>query len=125
MRKLSMAVAAAALSVGTVGVSAPALSQVALPVQGGLVNVAIPVAAETGDVNILSGFLNNVEVNALNELLKNSQVIVQVPIGVAANVCNIAANVLAQGGGLTDGKCTAATGSQALAQAVRKQKLNK
>ena len=56
-------------------------------VTGGLVNVTI--------TDVLSG--NQVPVN------------VQVPIGVAANVCNIAANVLAQHTYTSPVDCTSAT----------------
>ncbi|MBA3527143.1 MAG: hypothetical protein H0T82_09520 [Sphingomonas sp.] len=83
--------------------------------QAGLVNV------EIGDVSILNDFLNDTQIAALNNL--NVPITVQVPIGVAANVCDVSANVLAQqakNGGAT---CTAESGSQALAQSVNRQML--
>ena len=67
---------------GLVGV-APAAAQPV--VTGGLVNITI------------TNFLNNAEVN------------VQVPIGIAANVCGVQANVLARGGIQEPVNCTAAT----------------
>ncbi len=104
MRKLIPAFAACALF------AAPASAQ-----QAGLVNV------EIGDVTVLNDFLNDTQIAALNNL--NVPITVQVPIGVAANVCDVSANVLAQqakNGGAT---CTAESGSQALAQSVNRQML--
>lgn len=43
------------------------------------------------------------------DVLNNNNVNVQVPIGVAANVCGVQANVLAQGGIQEPVDCTAAT----------------
>ena len=43
------------------------------------------------------------------DVLSHNEVAVQVPIGVAANVCGIQANVLAQGGIQEPVDCTAAT----------------
>ena len=43
------------------------------------------------------------------DVLNNVDVNVQVPIGVAANVCGVQANVLAQGGIQEPVDCTAAT----------------
>jgi hypothetical protein len=42
-------------------------------------------------------------------VLNDNQINVQVPIGVAANVCGVQANVLAQGGIQEPVDCTAAT----------------
>lgn len=84
--------------------------------QGGLVNVAIQ------DVSILNNFLNDSQVAALNELAV--PVTVQVPIGVAANVCGVAANVLAQQTNRSEYTCDATSGSQALAQNVIRQRLS-
>ncbi len=75
-------VATGALSLGAF--AAPAMAQG--PVfTGGLVNITV------FDV------LNNADVN------------VQVPIGIAANVCGVAANVLAQDTSQTSRDCTAST----------------
>ena len=68
----------------TVGAAAPASAQPPV-VTGGLVNITIV------------------------DILNNNEVNVQVPIGVAANVCGVQANVLAQGGIQEPVDCTAAT----------------
>ncbi len=104
MRMILPALAACVL------VATPATAQ-----QAGLVNV------EVGDVTVLNDFLNDTQIAALNNL--NVPITVQVPIGIAANVCDVSANVLAQqakNGGAT---CTAESGSQALAQSVNRQLL--
>jgi hypothetical protein len=49
-----------------------------------------------------------VEINIINAL-NNNQISLQVPIGVAANVCGVQANVLAQGGVQEPVDCTAHT----------------
>ena len=108
MRKMMIAAASAAMLGAT-----PALAQV--DVGGGLVDVTIQ------NVDILNNFLNDAQIQALNNV--SVPVTVQVPVGVAANVCNIGANVLAsdirQGGA----ECTAENGSRALAQQVVRQHL--
>lgn len=106
---------AGALALGTVALT-PAAAQVQVP--SGLVNVTV------GDV-ILKDILTDVEVKALNDLdvLNNNQIQAQVPIGVAANVCGVSAAVLGKAG--TAAACDAKSGSQALAQQVRKQYLKK
>jgi hypothetical protein len=99
---------AAGLALGTT----PALAQV--DVGGGLVDVTVQ------DVSVLNNFLNDAQIAALNNVGPTT---VQVPVGVAANVCGVDANVLAQqekAGGAT---CTAENASKALAQHVVKQKL--
>jgi hypothetical protein len=65
-------------------------------IQGGLINVAVP-------VNIL----NNAGINV------NVPVNVQVPIGIAANVCGVNANVLAQQRAVGPVSCTATNNTQA------------
>ena len=112
MRKIMMA---AALALGTASIATPATAQVQLP--AGLVNVTV------GNV-ILQDILTDVEITALNDLdiLNNNQIQVQVPIGIAANVCNVSAAVLAQQAAGA-APCDAKSGSQALAQAIRKQHL--
>ena len=106
MKKLIMAIA--------LTTAVPAMAQVQVP--SGLVNVTV------GNV-ILQDILTNVEITALNNILNNNQLQVQVPVGIAANVCNVSAAVLGAAG--SGGKCTAESGSQALAQAIRKQHLRK
>lgn len=111
MRKLILA---GALALGTASIAMPASAQVQVP--SGLVNVTV------GNV-ILEDILTDIEITALNDLdiLNNNQIQVQVPIGVAANVCGISAAVI--GKSTSNPVCTAESGSQALAQAIRKQHL--
>jgi len=113
MLKRTMMAAAAAL----IAFAGPAIAQNA----GGLVTVQVT------DVEILKNSLNNNDVDVLNNLLNNNQVSVpvnlQVPIGIAATVCDVNANVLAQqlkGGGAT---CTAKNSSKALGGSISKQLL--
>jgi len=107
MRKITLA--AAALT----AVATPALAQV--NTGSGLVAVNIQ------DVSILNGFLNNDQISALNNL--GVPVTVNVPVGIAANVCGVSAAVLGKSGGGSP-TCTAKSGSKALAQNVITQKLN-
>lgn len=104
MRKMIFAAAAVALS------ATPALAQVSN--QGGLVNVDV------------SNVLNNLDLDLLNNSLNNNTV--QVPIGVAAAVCGIDANVLAhQHKGKSAVSCPAKTTTTALKQAAKKQAVPK
>ena len=97
MKKLI--IAAAAVAVAAV---APAAAQ-----QSGLVNVDV------------SNVLNDLDLDLLNNSLNNNTV--QVPIGVAANVCGVNANVLAAQRRGGTAQCTAQNTSQALKQAARRQ----
>jgi hypothetical protein len=108
MRKIVFAAAAAAMA------ATPALAQV--NTGSGLVAVNIQ------DVSILNNFLNNDQISALNNL--SVPVTVNVPVGVAANVCGVNANVLAAQKKTGAATCDAKTGSKALAQNVITQKLN-
>jgi hypothetical protein len=110
MRKIMFAVAAAAVA------ATPALAQVNTGSVNGIVAVNIQ------DVSILKGFINNDQISALNNL--GVPVTVNVPIGVAANVCNVSAAVLAGQRGTGAAPCDAKSGSKALAQNVITQKLN-
>lgn len=107
MRKIMIAAIAAAAAT-------PALAQV--NTGSGLVNVQI------GDVSLLNNFLNNTQLAALNNV--SLPITVQVPVGVAANVCGVNANVLAQQKGTGTATCTAKSGSKALAQNVITQTLS-
>lgn len=88
--------------------------------------IAAPAAAQqNGLVNVdVSNVLNNLDIDLLNNSLNNNTV--QVPIGVAANVCGITANVLAAqrkaGDTMT---CTATTTSTALKRAAKAQAVPK
>ena len=106
MRKMFLAAAAFA-------VATPALAQV--NTGSGLVAVNIQ------DVSILNNFLNNDQISALNNV--SAPITVNVPVGIAANVCGISAAVLGKSGGGSP-TCTAKSGSKALAQNVISQTLN-
>ena len=97
MKKYLVAIAFAS------AVAAPATAQ-----QSGLVNVDV------------SNVLNNLDIDLLNNSLNKNTV--QVPIGVAANVCGVTANVLAaqrkSGDPVT---CTATNTSTALKRAAKAQ----
>ena len=80
--------------------------------QEGLVNVDISKVKTEIAKNI------NVDVSQI-------PVTVQAPIGVAANVCNIAANVLGQQAGSGTATCTAESTSDVLNQVVQRQLKNK
>ena len=108
MRKILFGALAAATLTAT-----PAISQV--NTGSGLVAVNIQ------DVDILNNFLNDTQIAALNDVAV--PITVQVPIGVAANVCNISAAVLAKQAA-DAAPCDAKSGSKALAQNVITQKLN-
>ena len=88
--------------------------------------VAVPAAAQqNGLVNVnVSNVLNNLDLDLLNNSLNNNTV--QVPIGVAANVCGITANVLAaQRKGGDTMTCTANNTSTALKRAAKAQAVPK
>jgi hypothetical protein len=95
MRKLILAAAIAA---------APTTAFAQVNVGGGLVDVTVQ------NVVILKNFLNDTQIAALNNV--TVPVTVQVPIGVAANVCGVNANVLASQRKAGDPvTCTARNGS--------------
>lgn len=78
--------------------------------------------------NVNANNLINVNIsNVANDIARNlsidvSQVpvTVQVPVGVAANVCDVDANILARGGDDGTSSCDANNTSQALNQAVQR-----
>lgn len=106
-----MIIAAAAFAAAT-----PALAQVNTGSGNGLVAVNVQ------NVDILKNFLNNDQISALNNV--TAPITVNVPVGVAANVCGVNANVLAhQKKGADPVSCTARNGSKALANAVATQSL--
>lgn len=84
--------------------AAPALAQ-----QSGLVNVNL------GDV-VLRDIASDINVD-----VSQIPVTVQVPVGVAANVCGVNANVLAQQRNAGTATCDAQNSSTALTQAVQRQ----
>ncbi|HVM37384.1 MAG TPA: hypothetical protein VM265_03220 [Sphingomicrobium sp.] len=119
MRKMMMA-AAFALAATT---TAPAAAQQ----NSGLIAVQI------GDVEILRNSVNNNQVELLNNFLNNNNLLnnnqlaapitVQVPIGIAANVCNTTVAVLSAAG--SGGTCEAKQASRALNQAIIRQMMQK
>jgi len=106
MRKLMIAAASIA------AISTPALAQV--NTGSGLVAVNVQ------DVSILNDFLNKDQISALNNV--SAPITVNVPVGVAANVCGVSAAVLGKSGGGSP-TCDAKSGSKALAQNVITQTL--
>ena len=86
--------------------ASPALAQ-----QQGLINVDIS--------NVRTEIAKNLNVN-----VSQIPVTAQVPIGVAANICGVNANVLAQQGRGGSAACAARNTSQALNQFVQRQSLN-
>jgi hypothetical protein len=100
---MKILIAAAALA----AIAAPATAQ-----QNGLVNVDV------------SNVLNNLDLDLLNNSLNNNTV--QVPIGIAANVCGVNANVLATQKKTGDPvSCTATTVSSQLKSAAKTQAVPK
>jgi hypothetical protein len=93
--------------------TSPAIAQ-NIDLSQGLVNVTVQ------DVSVLNNFLNDTQIAALNNL--NVPISVQVPIGVAANVCGTSAAVLGAAGSAAT--CEAKSGSRALANAVNQQMLD-
>lgn len=99
IRKLS------AILTATVALSS---APMAFSQQSGLVNVDIK--------NVANDIAKNINVD-----VSQIPVTVQAPIGVAANVCGVAANVLGSQGGSGNAGCTATTTSTALNQIVQRQ----
>lgn len=116
MRKIMMAAAVAATMA-----AAPAAAQV--QVAGGLVTVQI------GDISVLNDSLNQNDVRILEDFLNNNNtplnaqlpITVQVPVGIAANVCPNVSNVAIlgmAGGNAADIDCTATNASRALSSSI-------
>lgn len=105
MKTISLAAAAFVIAASTV---APALAQNVNA--NNLVNVNIS--------NVANDLAKNLKVN-VQDLIDLGAV--QVPIGVAANVCNVQANVLASDNKGDGASCDATTTSQALSQIVQRQ----
>src|SRR4051812_15015703 len=107
MRKMIFAAAAVAALV------TPAVAQTNTGSGNGLVAVNVQ------NVDILKNFLNDTQIAALNNV---GPVTVNLPIGLAAAVCGVDANVLAHQRKNADYNCPAKNGTQALADAVATQK---
>ncbi len=88
--------------------STPASAQ-----QAGLVNVDI------SDVMVQIAEDIDVNVDVIEDSLNDN--VVQVPVGIAANVCGVDANVLAQQQQDGTAECEATSTSQALNQQVKRQ----
>jgi hypothetical protein len=101
LNRVASLVSATALVLGTA--SAAFAAQ-----QSGLVNVNIQ--------DVAQNIARDINVN-----VSQIPVTVQVPVGVAANVCGIDANVLAKQQQTGDANCKAKTTSEALNQVVQKQ----
>ncbi|MDQ3269453.1 MAG: hypothetical protein M3Q11_04580 [Pseudomonadota bacterium] len=78
--------------------------------QEGLVNVNVT------DVELLNNIANDLDVN-----VSQIPVTVQAPIGIAANVCDVNANVLAAQGRGQGGSCDAKNTSQAFNKLIQRQ----
>ena len=115
MRNLAIMTAA---SLAAASLAIPAAAQVTAP----QINAPAGLIPVTVSNVILQDILNDVEINALNDLnlLNDNQIVVQVPVSVAANVCNVAVNVLAKNKSKGEG-CTATSGSDALARVIRQR----
>lgn len=88
--------------------------------------IATPAAAQqSGLVNVdVSNVLNNLDLDLLNNSLNNNTV--QVPIGIAATVCDVNANVLAaQRKSDSPATCMAKSTSTALKKAAKDQAVPK
>lgn len=92
----------------------PAVAQ-NVDASGGLVDVTVQ------DVTILNDFLNNAQIQALNNILQGNELVVQVPIGIAANVCNVDVNVIAQSEDRGNYTCEAQNVTRAFANQVVRQ----
>ena len=101
---------------------AAALAAATSPAVAQTVNTG-SVAVTITDISILNNSLNRNEVELLSRNNINAPITVQVPIGIAANVCpNVNAAVLAQQlRQQGTASCTATSGSRALAQQVLRQ----
>ena len=105
----------------TAAAAAAAMSALAAPASAQVGNSQGLVAVQIQNVDILNNFLNDTQIAALNNL---GPITVQAPISVAAAVCDTTVAVLsAQRKANSPATCTAASGSQALADIVARQKL--
>lgn len=78
-------------------------------------------AQQSGLVNVdVSNVANNIAKN-INVDVSNIPVTVQAPIGIAATVCGVAANVLGRQAPSGNASCTATSTSTALDQVVQRQ----
>ena len=100
----------------TASVALLGLGMFAGPLHAQNVNANNLVSVQLNDA-LIEDVANDLDVN-----VSQVPVTVQVPVGIAANVCNVAANVLAQGGeGDQAATCDAETTTTAFNQAVQRQ----
>lgn len=104
MRKLTAILAASAFAVSATS---------AVAQNSGLVVV------DLSNADVLNNLAQNLKVN-VSDIQALNNVSVAVPVGVAANVCGVDANILAAQKKTGDAKCTAQNSSKALQQAVAK-----
>ena len=99
-------------------------SRLRWPLAATLAIACLPAAfaqAQSGLVNVnVSNVANDIARN-LSVDVSQIPVTVQAPIGVAANVCGVAANVLGQQAASGNASCAATTTSTALNQVVQRQ----
>ena len=98
--------------------------RIILPLAGAIARAASPASAQVVGGGLVVVNVSNVANNLAQNLKVNvSQipVTVQVPIGIAANVCDVSANVLAQQRKTGDAKCDAKSTSDAFNSVVSKQ----
>lgn len=107
------------------GLAAAGMLTAAIPAQAQ--NTEGLVAVNVSDIDILRNSLNGNDVTLLNNLLTNNQVavpvVLQVPIGIAANVCGTTVAVLAAAG--SGAACDATTSSRALGNIINRQVLTR
>lgn len=84
-------------------------------------SLCAPAFAESGLVTVRLTNINTEIARNINVEVSQIPVTVQAPIGVAANVCNVDANVLASQAREGEATCDAQTSSQALNQIVQRQ----
>ncbi len=104
------------------------MSALKLWVSSSIVSVALvggmamsATAQQSGLVNVNTGnILSDIAID-LNVDISQIPITVQAPIGIAANVCNVAVNVLAQAAQRGSAECDAQTTSTAFNRIVQRQ----
>lgn len=96
------------------------------PALFGLALSAAPLAAQVNANNLVNVNLSNNDIandiaRDLDVNVSQIPVTVQVPVGIAATVCDVQANVLADAKNSGGAACDATSSSQALNKAVQKQ----
>ncbi len=107
---IKQGIISAAVLLSSASLAMPANAQV---LTGGLINVTVT------DVSLLNNSLNKNQIAALNNVAV--PIVVQVPVALAANVCNTTVAVLSAAG--SGGACTAKSSSRTFGRAVVRQAL--